>query len=273
MERLQGHTERFRSPTLAGVRHRLIERMDEMGFTQESLAHEIGVHPKTVGKWVRGLGKPRATWRQALAAALGWTAADVLRAFSDNADAPLEIYRYRAPATGLDMLAGLEQSCRHLRTLELSICPGLLQTPAYAEAVESLDPESPPPDEVARRVAERMKRQERALDKDDPLQVSALLAPSVVSTLVGGGQVMAELLVHLRELDRRPNISIRVLSPAGAIAVARGPFKLFTGDDPDPFVVVTDDLATGLSYRDGPSVVKVHHDMWRHIWSVSDALA
>ena len=74
-------------------------------------------------------------------------------------------------------------------------------------------------------------------------------------------------------MNERPNVMVRLLPDSGGIAASSGPFKLLTGDDPEPFMVVTEDISSGLSYRDGPSVVRVHHDLWRHIWSVSDALA
>lgn len=138
--------------------------------------------------------------------------------------------------------------------------------------MECFDPGRPTPREIARRVTERVHRQ-GVLDRESPLHLDALVDPSVFTSEVGGEQVVAEQVDHLRRMDRQPNVSVRVLSVAGRIAVARGPFTLLSGDDPEPFMVVTDDLSTGLSYRDGPSVVAEHHDMWRNIWSVSDALA
>lgn len=56
-----------------------------------------------------------------------------------------------------------------------------------------------------------------------------------------------------------------MLSEPARIAAARGPFKLISGDDEAPFMVVTEDLATGFSYRDGSTVVDIHHDLWCHL--------
>jgi transcriptional regulator with XRE-family HTH domain len=256
------------------MRHRLIARRLELDppLSREALAHRVGIHPKTLGRIERGESTPRPGTRARLADELGWTAADLALALADDdPDAPLGP-AYRAPTTGLDMLAMLEQSCHQLRTLELTICPGLLQVPSYAAAIESLPLDAATPDKVERRVAERLMRQ-RALDKDDPLHLFALLDPSILRREVGGPSVLAEQVEHLHEMNRRPNITIRLLSDAGGIAASSGPFKLLTGDDPEPFMVVTEDVSSGLSYRGGRSVVGVHNDLWDQIWSVSDALA
>jgi hypothetical protein len=170
------------------------------------------------------------------------------------------------------MLSMLEQTCRQLRVVELTIVPGLLQTPAYATAVENLEPDPAGADEVAHRVGERLARQ-RALDKEDPLQLLAVLDPAILADDIGGPEVMAEQVAHLAEMNERSNVQVRLLSPAGRIAGSTGPFTLLTGDDAFPFLVVTEDIAGGLSYRGGPSVVGPHHDLWRFIWERgSDAL-
>ncbi|HEV7762359.1 MAG TPA: DUF5753 domain-containing protein, partial [Acidimicrobiales bacterium] len=149
--------------------------------------------------------------------------------------------------------------------LELTIVPGLLQTAAYATAVEGLDVDPPGPDEVARRVAERLARQ-RVLDRDDPLQLLAVLDRGILGDEVGGPAVMAEQVAHLAEMNERSNVTVRLLSAAGRIAASNGPFKLLTGDDPDPFLVVTEDLSGGLSYRGGPTVVGVYRGLWQFVW-------
>jgi DNA-binding XRE family transcriptional regulator len=240
-------------------------------MSREQFAHRVGIHPKTMPRIERGESEPRASTRARMAEALEWTAADVALALADEApDIPSGVYR--APTTGLDMLSMLEQTCRQFRTLELTIMPGLLQTPAYAAAVEGLDPESRGPDEVAHRVAERLARR-RALDKQDPLQLLAVLDPRILADDIGGPEVMAEQVAHLRAMSDRPNVSVRLLSSAGRIAASTGPFKLLTGDDAFPFLVVTEDIAGGLSYRGGRSVVGPHHEVWQFIWERgSDAL-
>lgn len=50
-------------------RERLIARRESLGWTQEALAHELGVEPATVGRWERGVLCPQP-WRRHNIAAL-----------------------------------------------------------------------------------------------------------------------------------------------------------------------------------------------------------
>jgi transcriptional regulator with XRE-family HTH domain len=238
-------------------------------LTQEKAAERIGASVKSVGRWESGERKPRMEYRRRMAEVYEVPLSVIDQTLEDTPQTG-----YKAPSSGLDMLATLEQSCRELRTLELTICPGLLQTERYATAVESSAPGEPAPGEVARRVAERMTRQ-RVLERSaDPLRVFALVDPSVLRRRVGGPEVLAEQVRHLYELNGRPNVAVRLLSDAAGILAARGPFTLLTGDDATrPFMVVKDDLSSGLSYRDGPTVVRVHQELWQYVWELSDALA
>jgi transcriptional regulator with XRE-family HTH domain len=275
--RTQTAKRRFRRTWTCRARHcgrmrrLLVEMREERGLSREALAHRMGVSVRTVARWESGMHTPQMAQRVTLAEVLDRPLADVLRALDDHADSPLPP-TYRAPTTGLDMLAMLEQSCRQMRTVELTIVPGLLQTADYAAAVEAVDPARPTAREITRRVSERLQRQ-RSLDRDDPLHLLALLDPSILREEIGGPAVMAAQLAHLREADAQPNVTIRLLTAAGRIAASNGPFKLLTGDDTDPFLVVTEDLSGGLSYRGGRSVVGVYNELWAFIWEQgSDAL-
>lgn len=253
------------------MRTRLIDRRVELGKSQEKLAIDAGTSVRSIKRWEKG--EPiRVDGRPRLAQGLQWTVQQLNDAIARD-DGLLPENDYKTPSSGLDMLTTLEQTCRQFRTVELAICPGLLQTPSYAHAVEVVLSEvfSLPAAEIAHRVAERMGRQ-KVLDKANPLQLFALLHPSILERHLGGPEVMADLREHLHKVNQKPNVDIRLLSPEGSLGANLGPFKLITGAGADPFMVVTEDLATGFSYRDGRSVVETHNDVWRHLWSVSDAL-
>jgi transcriptional regulator with XRE-family HTH domain len=116
------------------------------------------------------------------------------------------------PAWMLDWFEEVEPRAKRLRLFEPNVVPGLLQTEDYARAVFGtrfgLTAE-----EVARRVASRMKRQE-ILVRDDPPTCWLILDEWVLRRPVGGRYVMAEQVSRLVEAAGRPRNMIRVV-PAG----------------------------------------------------------
>jgi transcriptional regulator with XRE-family HTH domain len=111
-----------------------------------------------------------------------------------------------------DWHENVEPRARRIRWFEPNVVPGLLQTEDYARAVYStrfgLSRE-----EVARRVASRMKRQE-ILARDEPPAFWAILDEWALRRPVGGRYVMAEQVSRLAEAAERPCTMIRVV-PAG----------------------------------------------------------
>lgn len=83
----------------------------------------------------------------------------------------------------------LEDIATGLRTWQLAIVPGLLQTPDYARALAVGNGSWEDPDEIEPFVESRMARQIR-LTGDRPLELWALVQESVLRQLVGGRAVM-----------------------------------------------------------------------------------
>ncbi len=123
--------------------------------------------------------------------------------------------------------AWLESRAETLRSFDVLVIPGLLQTAEYAEAViRAADPEADPA-YVARWVRFRMIRQQ-VLTREEPMRFAAILDEALLCRVVGGAPVMRTQLQHLVHLGARPNIAIRVLPfSAGAHASPRGPFMIF----------------------------------------------
>lgn len=74
--------------------------------------------------------------------------------------------------------------------------PGLLQTPAYARAAYAAASPDATPDEIDRKVALRIGRQDR-LRGDEPPFLSAVLDEAVIRRKIGGPAVMREQLAAL----------------------------------------------------------------------------
>lgn len=112
---------------------------------------------------------------------------------------------------GFPEFAEAEARCRKLRTFELGVIPGLLQTPAYATALEaaSVRRGSTTQAQADERVAFLAHRQ-RLLEQEHPPTVHAVLDESCIVRPIGGASVMAAQLEHLEALAARPNITIQM---------------------------------------------------------------
>lgn len=137
------------------------------------------------------------------------------------------------------LYVGLETAATEIRTFEGLLVPGELQTPDYARAVyraaQPLDGE----EAIERHVKLRLERQEALLGKVDPPQLAVIISQAVLAQEVGGTDVMAEQAEHLRTLDRRDNINIRILPfDRGAYPAMIGAFRILDfADAEDPDVV------------------------------------
>lgn len=103
-----------------------------------------------------------------------------------------------------------EADATTLRTFELAVVPGLLQTEEYARTLLSARVGVPAVD-VDQRVAARMERQV-ILERDSPPLLWVLLDEGVLRRPVGGREVMRHQIEYLAELAERPNVVIQVIA-------------------------------------------------------------
>ncbi|MGH3848245.1 MAG: helix-turn-helix domain-containing protein [Pseudonocardiaceae bacterium] len=142
---------------------------------------------------------------------------------------------------------GLEQAASVIRTYEPALIPGLLQTEDYARVVIQLRHPQDSANDVERRVALRMARQEFLTQPGAPnlwvaLDESALCRP------LGSRAVQRAQLQRLIEMAPRPNITLQVLPfhVSGPAAVG-GPFTILRFSEPGlPDVVYLEHLASAL---------------------------
>ncbi|MEU3060442.1 helix-turn-helix transcriptional regulator [Streptomyces subrutilus] len=155
-------------------------------------------------------------------------------------------YRGLLPQEYRDFIS-LEAGARSARTVELSVVPGLLQTPGYARAVTRAALGGLPEPKVDALVEVRLARQS-VLRSDPPLELSAVLDEAVLRRQIGGPGVMAEQLGHLVEVARLPHVRLQVLpfSVGGHLGLT-GPFVIFSFPNiADLDVVVLDHLTSSL---------------------------
>ncbi|MGQ0774968.1 MAG: helix-turn-helix domain-containing protein [Pseudonocardiales bacterium] len=125
---------------------------------------------------------------------------------------------------------GLEFDATSVRSLELEVIPGLLQTEEYARMVHSLRGRLTDK-ERDRRVAVRMKRQAKLLGPN-PLKLQAVISEAALLRCARQADLGLAQLQRLTERAQQPNIELRVLPfDLGLHAGMSGLFSLFSFPD------------------------------------------
>jgi transcriptional regulator with XRE-family HTH domain len=175
--------------------------------------------------------------------------------------------RRETVGTELAFYIGLEAATSVIQSYEPEVLLGLLQTEAYARAVECCD--APVPDEeiIDRRVAIRLKRQQTIFERTPPIRIRAVLGAGVLAREVGGPEVLAAQVDHLRKLAKDKRMDLRVLPwQAGAHAAIAGPFTLMRYEDPDDPSVVYVETAVGGSYFELSAQVDRYSRVFRDVY-------
>jgi transcriptional regulator with XRE-family HTH domain len=158
----------------------------------------------------------------------------------------------------------LEQGASEIKSCGTELVTGLLQTEAYARALIEASPWPSPPD-ADLLVRARLARQERLLEDEVPLWV--VMSEGALRRQVGGEKVISEQLTHLRELARRPHITIQVLPfAAGAHAAIGFGFTLLGLPSANGLDVVYLEELTGARSIDNDVEDQQHYrTVWNHI--------
>ena len=133
---------------------------------------------------------------------------------------------------------GLEQAASLIRTYEVQLIPGLLQTPGYARAVIRLGHETASEEELSQRVSLRIGRQ-RILRPGQPAppRLWAVIDEAALRRPVGGAATMRTQIRHLIDVSDPTEaglVTIQVIPfRRGGHAAAGGPvmFLRFAEDD------------------------------------------
>jgi transcriptional regulator with XRE-family HTH domain len=146
----------------------------------------------------------------------------------------------------------LESEATGIRTFEITMVHGLLQTEEYMRAVIAPLLPSYTADDVDRLVALRLARQEA-------LRRSAVQRRRPV----GGPDVMRRQLVHLLETSALPNVTIRVLPfEAGLLRVHSGSFVLLDIPEDRGSDVVYVEGHAGEAYLDAAADVDLYEEVF-----------
>lgn len=167
-----------------------------------------------------------------------------------------------------ELYVGLEASAARLRQYEPELIPGLLQTKAYTYAFLRIERPDITADELHRRAAVKLQRQNLLNRRLPPApRLEVILSEAVLRRPIADRQAMAGQLHHLVSLGPElPNVSIRVLplSAGPTRASIGGPFVILDFGEDEPPTVYSEGV-TGALYLDKPAEVGAYDDIWQTV--------
>lgn len=184
-------------------RQRLIDARKVAGKSQEKVAEEVGVDRTSVSGWERGDFTPQPRQRSAYAAALGVTLSELDSMLTSMPPADGEVPDW------LSRYLAEEQSASEIRVYEPEVVYGLLQTPAYTEAiVRRVGLNGVTEDYVRQNIEQRRARQRRVLD--GAVRLHVVHHETVLHVRLGDAAVMAEQLHAMADLAERDNVTVQI---------------------------------------------------------------
>lgn len=159
----------------------------------------------------------------------------------------------------------LEGAASLIRTYEVQLIPGLLQTREYARALLMLGFGHTPLQEIDDRVNVRLSRQ-NILTKDDPPTLWTVIDEAALHRPFGGREVMRQQLQRLIEASEMPNVLVQIVRfSSGAHSGAGAPFTWlrFASEDLKD-VIYIEHLTSGL-YLDRDDEVDAYQAAMEHL--------
>ena len=161
--------------------------------------------------------------------------------------------------------AALETDAVGLRSFDLAILNGILQTAEYARAVLSAQLPRRSRHDLDQLVELRLHRQE-ALYRPSPLHLDMVVDESALARRVGSDEVMAAQMQRLLDLMELPTASIRLLPfDAGLTRAHLGHFVILDIPDDLGSAVVYLEGHAGESFLDGASDVDTYDDVFAEV--------
>lgn len=163
----------------------------------------------------------------------------------------------------------MEDAALKVRAWQLSLIPGLFQTPDYTRSMAVPEISADEIDQIEQVVDVRRRRQAR-LYGDHPLQVHAVIWEAALRQVIGGPQAMGQQLVCLRELTELPNVRIQVLPfRAGGYPGNGGPFNVLSFAEEGAVDVVHMDGLHSTDWVEGVEESAAYRNLFGRLCAVS----
>lgn len=168
--------------------------------------------------------------------------------------------------SSLDTLTTLESRAVTITSFQMSVVPGLLQSPLYTTALLH-EYGTVEEEEIHVRVAARSARQ-HVLFKNEPTHLLAIIDESVLHRHPGSAAVLHRQLDYLLHTTARPNVTVRVIPAERSIRVTNvGDFHLLRFESA-PTVVQTENWGSELYFED-PEDIKHYDNAVRRVLDVA----
>lgn len=165
---------------------------------------------------------------------------------------------------GTETWVGLEAEAAAIRSYELQLVPGLLQTPEYAETVLRVYFRTESPRQIERRVELRMARQQLVIEQNNT-PIWTVLDEAVLRRQIGPWSLMQAQYKKLIDSCDGNNVTVQVLPLAsGVYSGVPGAFTIMQLPHPDPEVVVIEHRGGNL-YIERSDDVRMHNHIFDRI--------
>ncbi|GGZ76272.1 helix-turn-helix domain-containing protein [Streptomyces bluensis] len=155
----------------------------------------------------------------------------------------------------------LEDDATYIREWQQVLVPGLLQTPAYTEAVIQTSPDYMAPERVAQMVKVREARQAKI--EEGGATYSAIIWEAVIAHPLVSVEVHREQLSAILEVGKRKNVTVQVLPfSVGALATVTSAFSAFSFDSEPTAQAVALENLRGTSVLEGPEDLTAYANMY-----------
>jgi transcriptional regulator with XRE-family HTH domain len=240
----------------------------ESGKTREQVAEFVGCSPVTVTRIESAQNAPRLADTARMLECYGVTGErrEVLMTLCGEARRRGWWHQYSgAIPAWFEVYVGIEGEVSEIRSYQPEAIDGRLQTQGYIRALMLADVDVPSGDELERRIAVRMKRQEE-LTGDDAPKMWIVLNEAALRRRVGGRTTMHEQLRHLIDVSRSNKVVLQVLTyAAGAHPAMDGAFEILRFPDAaDPDIVYLQ-YRRGSIYLEDSSDIEAYAELFDHL--------
>lgn len=160
----------------------------------------------------------------------------------------------------------LEASAVSVRSFDIALFHGLLQTPDYTRALLGALLSRHTPHELDQLVALRTRRQQALFEPENPLHLEVVLDEGVLRRVVGSPRIMADQLAVMLERAQLPTVTIQVVPLAAGFHRAHvGSFGLLKFPPGGGTDVVYIEGHAGESYLENGSDVERYRSIFQDV--------